>query len=281
MWLDADDFLREADLANLKKFKKSQHGLSDSFMLKYNTGFDENFNVAFTYYRERIVKRTKKFKWEGRVHECIVTRGNTIKIPDVAVWHMPLKEKEARRNLKIYEKMKEDGAEFSGRNLFYYARELMAAERGAEAVKIFEEYLDSGNGWFEDEIRACVDVSRYYKSAGNAEKAAEFLLRSLRYGEPTPESACEIGNVFLERKNYAAAIFWYMAAISGPILERVGFTLPDYQDYYPYVQMCLCYDRIGDRESALKYHELSKKIKPDSSAVLYNEKYFYGDAAKA
>ena len=57
MWLDADDVILKKDREKLLKLKENLDRSTDMVLLKYNTGFDENGNVNFSYYRERILKR--------------------------------------------------------------------------------------------------------------------------------------------------------------------------------------------------------------------------------
>ena len=54
----------------------------------------------------------------------------------------------------------------------------------------------------------------------------------------------------------------------------MGFYESDYDQFIPYINLCVCYNQIGNKEEALKYHQLSKKIKPKSEIVKYNDEYF-------
>ena len=57
--------------------------------------------------------------------------------------------------------------------------------------------------------------------------------------------------------------------------EKSGaFVNPDCHDFIPDIQLCVCYDRLGENAKALEYHEKAKAKKPDNPAVLYNEEYF-------
>lgn len=61
-------------------------------MCRYVTSFDENGTPLFSFFRERLLKRTANFKWEGFIHECISPRGNII-YSDFTVHH---KKREAQ-----------------------------------------------------------------------------------------------------------------------------------------------------------------------------------------
>ena len=57
LWLDADDVLLEPDQIKMARLKETLGPSIDGVMMKYNTGFDKNGNVTFSYYRERLVRR--------------------------------------------------------------------------------------------------------------------------------------------------------------------------------------------------------------------------------
>lgn len=62
LWLDADDLLLPEDRERLLKLKRELSPEVDAVMMKYNTGFDEKGNVVFSYFRERLSKRSRNFQ---------------------------------------------------------------------------------------------------------------------------------------------------------------------------------------------------------------------------
>ena len=97
----------------------------------------------------------------------------------------------------------------------------------------------------------------------------------MSYDLPRAELCCEIGKFFLERGNYQNAIYWYEAALRTPKNEYSnGFVLPDCYDYVPFLQLCVCYDKLGNRQKEKEYNERAGACKPYSQAYLYNKRYF-------
>ena len=79
----------------------------------------------------------------------------------------------------------------------------------------------------------------------------------------------------MEEGNFTQAVFYYKAALLCEKNERGGgFCQPDCYDFIPYLQLCVCYDRLGDKKQAEKYNNLAEKIKPQHPSVVYNKKYF-------
>ena len=71
------------------------------------------------------------------------------------------------------------------------------------------------------------------------------------------------------------AIYWYETALNVPKNEHSGgFTLPDCYDYVPLLQLCVCFDKMGDKKKAKEYNERAGVCKPYSKAYLYNKQYF-------
>ena len=291
MWLDADDVMEEEDrekflqmknTLNTRQKENAEDGpdsTPDVIMLPYHVAFDSHGSPAMAYYRERLLRRKSHFIWQGAVHEVIAPAGKII-YGDAAVCHRKIHPSDPDRNLKIYENMVDSGRKLEPRHQFYYGRELYYHARYEEAARILETFLKEGNGWGENNISACLNLSECLMKLGKSEEALTALFGSFRYDEPRPEICCAIGKWFLERGNrdrqyLKQAVYWYLQAKGQVTDEKSGaFVNPDCHDFIPDIQLCVCYDRLGENAKALEYHEKAKAKKPDNPAVLYNEEYF-------
>ena len=140
---------------------------------------------------------------------------------------------------------------------------------------MLEEFLLSADGWVENKIEACSICASCYYQIGQEQSALATLLRSMSFDLPRAELCCEIGKHFLEHGNLHHAIYWYETALNVPKNEHSGgFTLPDCYDYVPFLQLCVCYDKLGDRKKAKEYNEKAGACKPYSQSYLYNKRYF-------
>ena len=274
MWLDADDIILEEDRKKLKQLKKNINTDIDIIMMKYNVGFDVHGNVVLSYFRERLFKRANNYRWNDPIHEYIPASGNIINV-DICITHKKLHAVPSRRNLKILEKMIAEDKPLSPRNLFYCAREYYHNADYDHAIEYFNKFLNSGQGWVEDNISACFDLSKCYNAKNDSENALKTLLRSFSFETPRAEICCQIGYYFSNIKKYDKAIFWFdLAARLKKPQNSWGFILHDYWDYIPYMELCVCHDRLGNIDEAVKYNDKAAKCKPDNAAVLYNKKYF-------
>lgn len=273
MWLDADDVVTEENRESLAELKKNLDKDTDIVMMKYAVSEDDEGKPLFSYYRERLIRNGRGFQWEGRVHEAIVPAGKIV-YSDIVISHRKVKPADAGRNLRIYEKMREEGITLSGRNLFYYGRELMNHRRYVDAKRALEQFL-AGAGWVENKIEACLNLAECCHALGQKEEKAMALLRSFLYGRPRGEACFELGYYFQEQGQWQQAIYWHETALKlKPEAENGGFIRWDYYGYLPEINLCVCYDRIGDRQTAYQYHQKARKRKPESAEIQWNEKYF-------
>ncbi len=274
MWLDADDVIDEQNQVRIKDLLRNLDQNIDMIMLRYDVAFDVNGNPTLSYYRERIFKRSRGYEWIGEIHEVIAPQGNILH-EDIVIRHKKMRPNEPQRNLNIFKRMLMDGKTLDPRQQFYYARELSNNGYTEQAIEEFNKFLDSGNGWIENNINACSDLATCYRRMNNDFMEISSLFRSFIFDLPRAEICCEIGRFFLDKGKYDSAIFWYKLAADKEYDEKSGgFHSPDCYGFVPNIQLCVCYDRIGDHEKARYYNDLAVTFKPDNECVLYNRNYF-------
>ena len=140
-WLDGDDLLLEEDRERFRVLRRRMEEEAPTVvMLPYHTAFDRDGNPTFSYYRERLIRRDSGLRWKGRIHEAISPAG-TILYGDAAVTHRKEGPGDPDRNLRIFEKMKEEGEPFGPREQFYYGRELYYHGRYEEAALELEAFF--------------------------------------------------------------------------------------------------------------------------------------------
>ncbi|WP_127585516.1 glycosyltransferase [Paenibacillus koleovorans] len=275
MWLDADDLIEEEDRGKLLELKRTLDPDVDSVTMPYNLAFDKDGNVTVSLRRNRIVKRSRGFRWEGPVHEVLVVSGR-VHASEAAVTHR--KEKVyTDRNLRIYRKRAETGESFNARDLFYFANEWKDNGHYREAIDYYERFLHTKQGWIEDCYAACLSMSDCYVRLGEPRKQLHSLLRSMVYSPVRAETCCRLGYYFFETKRLEQAIHWYRAATKLGRPESFGFMgMIDYASWtwLPHLQLAVCLDRTGDLQEANRHNELAASYNPDHPSILYNRTYF-------
>ncbi len=274
MWLDADDVILPKDQKKFLQLKASLPPETDVVMLPYHSGFDADGNPLCSFYRERLLKRSQNFQWEGAIHEVIAPRGNIL-YGDAAVSHKKEKRNDPDRNLRIFRKLLAEGATLAPREQFYYARELYYHQEYAQAIAIFDAFLEQGQGWLENQIDACRHLAWCYQELNQPQQALFSLLRSFQYDRPRAEIRCDLGKYFFQQDQMQQAIYWYQQAAAQPRKNNLGgFVQPACYDYIPYIQLCCCYYRTGDLKKAIAYNKKAGAVRPHDPAYLYNKNFF-------
>lgn len=278
MWLDADDVIEKPQQKLFLEMKASMEPGTDIVMMKYNTSFDEHGAPTFSYFRERIIRNDGTHHWGGQVHEAVVPSGKVV-YSEVAVSHKKLRPGDPDRNLNIYRNILAAGGTLEPRHQYYYARELYYHKLYTEALAALMEFLDMKDGWMENKIEACSIASYCCDQLELKDQALPILFQSFLYDRPRAEICCDIGKQFMGRQEHVKAAYWYERALDSDKRERSGgFIMPDCYDYLPYIQLCVCYDRMGKREKAIEYNEKAGAAKPGSKAYLWNKQYFEKDS---
>ncbi|UNK21168.1 glycosyltransferase [Paenibacillus sp. N3/727] len=272
LWLDADDILQDQDRERFTVLKQMIRPSIDRITMPYNLSFDGEGNVNTSLRRNRLVRRDCNFQWIGAVHEYLAAYG-TFLDSDVCITHHKQKSY-TDRNLQIYRKRQQVGETFSTRDLYYFANELRDHALYEEAARYYDLMLTTEEGWIEDNIQACLKLSECYTHMGNQSKRFESLARALRYEIPRPEVSCALGEYFFGEKKYETAAFWYQLATEIPPLETMGMSNRNASTWYPHLQLCLCYDRIGDFRKAFEHNEYALQKNPTHPSLLYNRNYF-------
>ncbi|WP_379128327.1 glycosyltransferase [Paenibacillus sp. sgz500958] len=275
MWLDADDVLRDEDRKKLRALKASLDPEVDSVTMNYNLAFDDHGNVTASLRRNRLVKRSRSFRWIGAVHEYLEVAGKILN-SDIAVTHSSVHH-DSDRNLLIYERRLAAGEAFPPRDLYYFANELLDHQKYERAIHFYEQFLGTRKGWIEDNIAACGKIADCYHGLGDEERGLAAALRSLQYDTPRAEFCCRIGYYFLQRNNLQTAVYWYTRATEvqhSP--EHWGFRNLACSTWLPHLQLCVCYDRLGQHELAHEHNEAARKYRPNDARVLQNKSYLEG-----
>jgi glycosyltransferase involved in cell wall biosynthesis len=274
MWLDADDILLEEDKRKLRNLKETLNPTINTVTMKYNVGFDEYGNVTLTYRRNRLVKRSMDFIWIGFVHEYLAVYGNSFN-SDVCITHKKVNYS-PKRNLEIYQAKLKQGAEFTPRDILYYANELYDHHIFDEALMNYTKFLDSKQGWLEDNIRVCLKISDYYK-AHSQEEVRKYAYKTFEYDLPRAEACCRIGFSFLHERKYSQAAYWYeMATKLEKPKDSLGFFNDECWTWLPHLQLCVCYDKLGMIDLAFEHNEIASTYRPNDERILYNKNYFKG-----
>jgi glycosyltransferase involved in cell wall biosynthesis len=275
LWLDADDIFLELDQIKLLELKATLSSEVDTVSMFYYLSQDENGMITSRLRRNRLVRRDRQFRWIGAVHEYLEVYGVSL-VSDIAVTHASTRH-DSDRNLRIYEQRLAKGEEFSPRDLYYYANELKDHSHNEKAIQFYNLFLSTKKGWVEDNIAACGKLSDCYAALGNQESAMESALRSFQYGSPRSENCCRIGYYHLQSGAYETAAYWYNTALHTPKQDEAwSLQNTSCSTWLPHLQLCVCYDKLGQWLKAYEHNEIARAYRPNHPSVLHNKAYLEG-----
>ncbi|MCX7709360.1 MAG: glycosyltransferase [Clostridia bacterium] len=275
LWLDADDVLLEEDRLKLKNLRKTLNPEIDVVMMKYNIGTNEKGEPLSTFYRERLLKRSKNFQWFNPVHEYTNFNGKIVN-SDIAVTHKKIRSA-TDRNLRIFEKMLSEGKEIKDRNLFYYARELYINKRYDDAIVYYNKFLDTEGGLMSNYIDASVDMSKCYLTKDDKKNSVKALLRSFEHDVPRAEVCCQLGYHYKNANDFVKAISWFelVTKLKKPEISW-GSVIHDCWGYIPCMELCSCYYKLGKIKEALEYVNKALEYRPGDETALHNKSFIEG-----
>ncbi|MBT2287720.1 glycosyltransferase [Paenibacillus albidus] len=273
LWLDADDIVDEANVQRMKQLKHTLSPKIDRVTMQYDLSFDASGQATYSLRRNRLVRRACNFEWIGPVHEYLAAHGSVFN-SEVAIGHFKNKPY-TDRNLQIYLSRVNKGEEFTPRDLYYFANELRDNARYEEAVDYYTRFLNTGQGWVEDNIQACLKMGHCHRLLGDTKAAVAALCQSIWYSAPTAQFCCDLGDIFLEMGRYNDGVTWFEQALrSDKGTDSMTLVNQTVSTWYPHLQICICYDKLGKHELASEHNEKALAYNPEHSSMLYNRKYF-------
>lgn len=266
-WLDADDIIKPEDAEKIKKLDLTDKEIIISNYIYFHDEYDNPLSIVP---RERILKRSLGLLWKDPIHEIIPVPVDRAYISDINVHHYRENCNDTLdRNLRILKKsIKKDK---SPKLLFYLAKEYYDSGMTKEAIRYFIKFLKHETFWWEDRYLGYFKLADCYLREGKEEKFKENIFESLKLEERRAEPYYAMGDYFFSKGQYDRAIHWYEICIN---LKRPKGLLAAYQpDFYtwkPALQLCVCYNAIGNIEKANEYNEKLLEYRPNDDRGLNN-----------
>lgn len=268
LWLDADDYIDFSNVEKIKKLLKTDL-YADIYMFLYDCGKDETGASNLIFYRERLLKTSKKFRFVGAVHEAINLSGR-VEYLDILIEHKKQVKTEPKRNLKIYFNMQKSGVKFTPRDTYYFGRELYYNNYFTRAKTQFKRFIKM-DGFIGDLAEAHILLTDCYIKTNNLNLAKKVIFDALKKYRPYPELLYKVGEVMFLLKQYEMAIAYFNFATTTPLVSY-NFERPLYKNLYPYLMLTVIYFNLGDFKSAKFYHEKCKMLSPKHPSVIHNDK---------
>lgn len=265
MWIDADDILYLIDAEKLKKLDLSD---KEIIICNYEYAHDEFGNSLMTVPRERIVKRSLNLRWEEPIHEYLPLNGK-IYVSDISTHHFK-KAGSSERNLQILEQIVQK-PNCKSRNFYYMGRECLDVGRFETGVKYMTKFIDVGDGFWEDVYAAHQRLAEAYFSK-DEQKFKFHLLKSVEIEERRAEPYFLMGQYWESKGQWLRAAQWYEFCVSVKRpKELLASHQPGYYTWMPMLQLCVCYNAVGNVEKALEWNNKALAYRPNDPTLQRNK----------
>jgi len=266
MWLDCDDYIFPEDAEKIKQLDLSD---KEIIIFNYEYAHDEFGSSISTVPRERMVKRSLGLRWEEEIHEYLQLNGK-LWISGISTHHNK-KAGSSERNLKILERVVKKNPNKS-RNIYYFGRECLDVGRIEEGVKYLEDFVTRPDAFWEDVYLAHYRLAEAYM-AKDENKFKEHLYKSMSIEERRAEPFYLFGQYWETKQQWDRAIQWFECclAVHRP-KDLLACYQPDFYSWKPCLELCVCYNNIGNLQKALEYNEKALTYRPQDARMLNNKK---------
>lgn len=276
IWLDADDVIPEEEVRKIRNLDFSGKELIIS---PYIYNHDEFGNDDLVVPRERIIKRSLGDKWEGRIHEYFPMTSPHQYVSDFKVHHYR-RHVSSDRNIGILEEIVKGGNPLPGaivpgvdsRYVLYLGREYQDMGRHEEAIPYLQEFVDRRDGFWEYIFNAYYRLGQCHFILHNFEAGLRAIYQCIEIEPRQSEPYCLLGDYYSNKGEFRKAIHWYEVAtqIQRPA-ELLSSYQPKFYTWLPYLNLCLCYNQIGEVDKAYDANQKVLQYRPKDPAALNNK----------
>ncbi|MDI4649662.1 methyltransferase domain-containing protein [Cohnella hashimotonis] len=120
---------------------------------------------------------------------------------------------------------------------------------------------------------ASLFLDDFHSRRGNGDEGRAILLREL-LNHKRAELYCRLGAKCMDREDWREAAIWYKQATKAyrPFSEADSPD-PAAWTWKPYIQLCLCYEYLGDRNLAYYYNNEGLRFDPRHPGMLSNKEF--------
>lgn len=269
LWLDADD---EVVPEQAKKFKALDLSDKDVVICNYQYAHDEFGVCTLPVPRERILRRSLGLKWVGRIHEVIPLPGTKQFLSDLDFPKHNKQHGTSERNISILEEVVVENPQDS-RNIYYLGKEYYDHGRVDQAIPLLEKFVGMPGSFWEDVYHAHDALAQAKLRKGDEEGFKKHLLESIRIEERRAEPFYHMGFFYQCRNQWDKAIQWYEMSLKAvrPKGLLASFQ-PEYYSWLPRLQLCVCYNAIGEIRKSYEYNREVLALRPRDMRAVGNDR---------
>lgn len=215
-WLDSDDIILHADYLP-EQIERMERDELDVIFWPYNYMQNEAGECLALHDRERLIRRSHPFKWEGAIHETLIGSDPRPGYEEqIIVLHNKRPEDaihSTERNQKIllreYKKTKDP------RITHYLALNYFALKKYDKAVEKFLEHIET-SGWDEEKYRSWCKIAEIHIITDNPGKANAAASAAIDLLPSYPDAYYIKSQIAYLEEKWDQVIDWMKTAVTKP-----------------------------------------------------------------
>lgn len=282
-WLDADDVVQGA--THLRRLAEEAPAEVGAIYWPYVVAWDAYGHPTYQYWRERLVRNDGSYRWQGRVHEVLISQHpwQTHYSADVVVEHRPPARglEHSRRNLEILQaELADCHGDPPPRLLFYLGREYAACGQPQEALATLSSHLERCT-WDEERYQSLMQVAAIHLEQDDGDATIDTLLQALKVCPHWPDAYFALARSYYFLGNWDRVVHWTQIGRALPQPQTSLFTNPmDYHfNWMIYYTNALYH--LGEVAVALHWTRQALAICPGDVMHRHNLAFFKQAAEKA
>lgn len=267
LWLDGDDELIGGD-----QMRRLIAQFPDVEAFYWGYDYSQNETGASTCYlvRERLIKKSRQWKWIGAVHEVLMGPPDHTRmlVQDILVKHHP-QPRSSNRNLDIlHAQLEASEPNPEPRILMYLGTENANRGNFMEALVHLQRYV-AISGWDEEKYQAQHRIADIYRAMHNLKRARQADFEAISIRPDWPDAYLGLAETAFIEGKYQECVEWTAAAGTKQAPRTFLILNPRDYDVNPYMVLGNAYVHLGDFEMALANYSKAAQITPDPK-ILYN-----------
>lgn len=277
-YLDADD-----ELIHPEQFRKTvMNAFSDSEVnvleLPYHYDHDDAGNVTMLHWVARVIRRGT-FQWVGAVHETLlpIQDFKKCRAENVHVRHSVDPERvkrSAERNLRIskreYEREHKEGG-IDPRTTLYYAKALNGAGYFADAISIFEEYLEQSD-WDDEKYSVLCLLADMMTRSRQYVRASDYARRALTLRPLYGQAYFELAEINFRLERWEDTLHLLRIGFNSKCPSDIIPVDPSEYKIRPLTLLDLTLFQLGRAQESLQTIDEALKLQPKNPHFLERRK---------
>ena len=249
---DADEVLLEAEHKKFMQLKQVLLPEIEIVQMKYANQL--SFNTTYNFdleERPKLYRRLRTFTWIDPIHES-VRLDPVVYNSDIIVSHMPTSN-HASRDFGVFQRVICNGQELSPKLRRMYAKELYISGEDAdflEAEPYFNHLLASEQTMEELRLIYCI-LMKCARIRDDLMQLFTYSTKVLAAQITSSEICYELGEFYIQQKNYEDAFLWFYNAV----YESESELNIHYQGDYSLNRIADCYHELGMAQEESDYRQ--------------------------